>query len=486
MLNVWNLVLCVLGAVHSATGWTCDPTSNTGTDDDTSILQKLLDDPSCSEIALRRGQTFFVSTLFIRRSDFTLTIDGRLAGLPASFRRLRPDCTMEDGLEFAWTHWCAMLQVQAVRNVTLRGSGTVAPGGVGGTTPDFYSALHVQSTVGVTLAGLQVTCTAWWWCTVLHNVSQLHVSRLFVDGSTGRDGMDLVNCRHVLIEDSRIEGSDDALCFKTIKNGGLSAFASYNVSVRRCSVGSTWCNAVQFGSASEVAMSDFRFESLNVTSARKAGLSIVSMDGANIRRVAFSNVVIASPEVATPLYVKLGNRAACEDGKGSCWLPGSISDVNLTNISAVGWGHVSHPKPGHARSYTATIEGLNATHRVGPVRIDGLHLITPGGGTADDARVDPPISPLDYQPRYDGTRPASGLFIRYSRAVAIARSSVAVVDAASEGRPAVVIDHAVSVDVIGLQVLRGGVPCQIEARNCTGCELGGHARSCAWTPDLVG
>ena len=52
----------------------------------------------------------------------------------------------------------------------------------------------------------------------------------------GRDGLDCVNCRRVLIEDAAIEGSDDALCFKSIKNGGLEHFPSRDVLVRRCRV----------------------------------------------------------------------------------------------------------------------------------------------------------------------------------------------------------------------------------------------------------
>ena len=131
-------------------------------------------------------------------------------------------------------------------------------------------------------------------------------------------------------------------------------------------------------------------------------------------------------------------------------------------------------------------QGLNTTHRVGPIRIEGLDLITPGGGTAHDSRVDPPISPLDYQPRYDGTRPAFGLFVRFARGVAISRSSVAALNTAEEGRPAVVVDHLGRTNMSGLRVLGGGAPCQIEARNCTSCEFGGPARSCAWTPDEQG
>ena len=65
----------------------------------------------------------------------------------------------------------------------------------------------------------------------------------------------------------------------------------------------------------------------------------------------------------------------------------------MTGVTAIGWGNVSRPKPGHSTSYVATIEGLNATHRVGPLRIEGMKLTAPGGGTAADSEVDPPISP---------------------------------------------------------------------------------------------
>jgi polygalacturonase len=68
--------------------------------------------------------------------------------------------------------------------------------------------MHIRSTVGVRLVGVHVRCTAWWWCTALHNATDVYVSKVFVDGKFGRDGLDLVNCRRVLIEDSRIEGSD--------------------------------------------------------------------------------------------------------------------------------------------------------------------------------------------------------------------------------------------------------------------------------------
>ena len=455
--------------------------------DDTAALQRVLDDPSCSEVLLPAGSAFAASVLWVRRSDVTLTIEANatLAGLPAAFRAARPDCATEAGLEFNWTNWCALLRVTAAANFTLRGGGTLAPGGVGGAAPDFYSALHVRSTAAVSLSGVRVHCTAWWWCAVLHNATDVHVhGGLHVDGSAGRDGLDCVNCRRVLIEDAAIEGSDDALCFKSIKNGGLEHFPSRDVLVRRCTISSTWDNAVQFGSATEVDMANFTFEDVVLgPTARKAAVSLISMDGANISGVAFRNVTVGGADVATPLFVKLGNRAACEDGKGTCGRPGSITDVSFSGVRAEGWGNVTRAKPGHSRAYTVTIEGLNGSFPVGPgICFDGLRLVAPGGGAAADAARDPPISPLQYQPRYDGVRPSFGLFVRHARGVALRDAVIGA--AAPDGRPAIVLDDVQGMTLDGVSVVGGAAgACQLAARNSSGNWTDDGVRSCAWEPE---
>jgi len=152
---------------------------------------------------------------------------------------------------------------------------------------------------------------------------------------------------------------------------------------------------------------------------------------------------------------------------------------------------VSNPKPGHSVSYTATIEGLNASHRgVGPVKIVNLTLTTPGGGTAAETYVDPPTSPSQYQPRYDGVRPSYALFVRYARDITVASSSVGVRDGAHDGRPAFVFDEVQNMQMADVMVVPGAnanatAPCQIEARNSTGNWTGGgHLSSCTWRPQL--
>eukprot|EP00936_MAST-01D_sp_MAST-1D-sp1_P002361 g2361.t1 len=492
VLALYAVIGCL---AHSRT--TCDVSTRGAIGrlgvDDTAALQRVLDDINCEEIVLPADRTFSATALFVRRSDITLTFgnNAKLTGMPAAFREQRPDCRTEAGLEFNWTNWCSLLRVTSTRNFTLRGNGTIAPGGVGGSTPDFYSALHVQSTTGVQLSGgLRIHCTAWWWCTAMHNATNVNVMGVYIDGSTGRDGLDLVNCRRVMVEDSRIEGSDDALCFKTITNDGLDRFPSHDVLVRRSAIGSTWDNAIQFGSASEIDMTNFTIEDVVLTSGRKAGIGIVSMDGARISRLSFRNVTIDSTNVATPLFMKIGNRVDCEDGKGTCWKPGAIGDVNFTDIRARGWGNVSHPKPGHAQAYAPTIEGLNASYRIGPVRFEKLVLEAPGGGTAADAAVDPPLSPLQYQPRYDGRRPSYGLFVRYASDIYVSRSVVRVRAGRPEGRPAVVLDQVQNMQLADVMLCsranNSGNACQVEARSSTGnFSEGGRIHTCMWRPNTT-
>ena len=467
-----------------------------GMTDDTRAIQLALDDPTCDEVVFPSGGVFPASVLWVNRSDVTVTIkaNATLAGLPDAFKQLRPDCTSEDGLGFDWLHWCALMRVEARANFTLRGAGTLAPGGGGGDDPDFYSALHVSATERVRLEGVRVHCTAWWWCAAMHNATRVHVSRVFVDGAAGRDGMDLVNCRDVVIEDSRVEGSDDGLCFKTISDGGLAAHPARDVVVRRTALFSTWCNALQFGSATEVDMTNFSFSDLEITSARKAAIGIVTMDGANISALRFERVTIRGRDVATPLFVKIGHRPHGEnDLPTKNFAPGSIADARFVDVRAYDWGNVSDPKPGHAVSYTPTIEGLNATHRVGPgiTLGPGFNLTAPGGGDAVDALIDPPLSPGDYQPRYDGVRPAWALFVRHAAGFELAGPDATLTAAESDGRPAVVLDDVADAQIgPGAAVDNDGADpaavCQIALRNTTGQWPEDNDTAmprCAWAPD---
>jgi len=138
--------------------------------------------------------------------------------------------------------------------------------------------------------------------------------------------------------------------------------------------------------------------------------------------------------------------------------------------------------PGHASNYTLTIEGLNASYPVGPIKLERLAVEAPGGGTAEQALIDPPLAPTDYQPRKEGVRPSWGLFVRYATGIEFVDSALSAVQ--SDERPALVMDNALGSNFSGTSVDdagRGG--CQLALRNASGQwpDVG----VCEWAPNAA-
>ena len=248
-----SLVAVLMGACVSKLVAGCDVTHpdygavGDGMNDDTSSIQAVLDDPKCPEVLFPAGKKFKAGSLHLTRSNVVLTLenDSELEGDEKHIKQCDDEAD--------WRGWCSFFTVDSAENVTIRGNGTLAGGGKQG---QHWSTLHIRSTVGVDMGGggTRIYCTNSWWCTVMHNASNVYIHELFIDGSKGRDGLDLVNSREILIENSRIEGSDDGLCFKTQADSGLSEWIAESVYVRDSYLSSHCCNAIQFGSRTEVDM----------------------------------------------------------------------------------------------------------------------------------------------------------------------------------------------------------------------------------------
>eukprot|EP01052_Picozoa_sp_SAG31_P004832 SAG31_NODE_204_length_20414_cov_19.143392_24_plen_289_part_00 len=241
-------------------------------------------------------------------------------------------------------------------------------------------------------------------------------------------------------------GGDDAVKFGSDYSTGK-IVESYDVNVTNSIVGSNGCNALQFGSETLGNFHEYLFENISITSAGKAGIGIVSMDGAQIYNVVYRNITVEN--ATTALYMYIGGRLrrppaglASNDS-----LVGSIHDITIENVHAT---RVFHP---YGRNWTATIEGqppdtsagLNQFHYVGPkIVFTNFSDQSAGGGSASS--IVPPHPSLSYPPRYLGYRPAFGMFVR--RAKGLSLSHVNVTYAEADGRPAFMFSdvHDVKID----------------------------------------
>ena len=277
-------------------------------------------------------------------------------------------------------------------------------------------------------------------------VSLLGCENVLVDGVTIRDGyadgIDPDCCRFVRIANCDIDCWDDAICIKTSLSLGEPT-PTEHVTVANCTLRSS-CNNFKIGTETSGAVRNIAVTNCTMVgrpadppSDENAGIAVESADGAVVRGVVVSNVVME--DVATPIFVRLGNRGRGLDPP----VAGSIAAVRIANVVASG------------ATFTSSITGL-ADHPVRDVSIDGLIVETAGEGEA--VGLDIPEQ-TDHYPRATmfGPLPARALYVRHAEFLTL--REVEVRGGSGDARPAVVCDDVRDLRLSGL---RAGEPAFLE------------------------
>ncbi|MEU7899368.1 glycosyl hydrolase family 28 protein [Nonomuraea sp. NPDC049152] len=262
-----------------------------------------------------------------------------------------------------------------------------------------------------------------------------------------RDGINLINSWNVTVTNSRIEASDDAIALKSDYALGHT-YTSQNIRVRDTVVYSHENNALQFGSETCGDFRDVRFENVTVLGAGKAGIGMVSMDGATIEDVHYTNVTLN--KTTTPVFMKIGERRRCPGSPPA----GRIRNIHLTNVTG---SNLTAPEPSGTTGgseLTSTITGTPAVD-IGPdLTFTGVKLDVPGGHPASDANRVPGEFPTTYPPRDYGTRPAYGFWARHVTGLTFDGGSRATFED-NDGRPGFIVDDGSNVKLEGVVAERG-------------------------------
>src|SRR5581483_3850418 len=183
--------------------------------------------------------------------------------------------------------------------------------------------------------------------------------------STDRDAFDLINSSHVLIMNSRIEGSDDSMCLKADFALGAK-FENSDIHVINCSILSTGNNAIQFGSETIGDFFDCSFSGITIGSAGKAGLGVTSQDGSIIDGISFSDITMQ--HCSTPIFIKLDDQNRPSSDPHPL---GRIRNLSFQNITAT---HSTQ----NGTEFTSVVHGKAGTP-VQNVTFDNVHLTVVGG-----------------------------------------------------------------------------------------------------------
>ncbi|WP_051366948.1 glycosyl hydrolase family 28 protein [Hamadaea tsunoensis] len=323
----------------------------------------------------------------------------------------------------------AMFYGDRLTNLAFTGSGTLDGGGnlITGNpaSGEADKILSLTRCTGLTLNGITLR-RGGHFAILTNNCNDITSDQLKIFTSSDRDAWNIISATNVTITNADINGNDDAIVFKSDYALGAK-LPNGHVRVSDSHVSAGCCNAVMFGSETCGDFTDYVFERLNITSADKSGLGMVSMDGANISDVHYRDITMTG--VASPIMQKIGTRKRCGNSPGV----GHISNVTYENITATG---KSSPQ------FAPTLWGEAGSNQITNVSFTNVHITVPGGSSAVSTAV-PTNDPTNYNPNSIGTRPAYGWYIHNAANVTFTDSSVEF--AANDNRPAVIANTGSSV-----------------------------------------
>jgi polygalacturonase len=288
-------------------------------------------------------------------------------------------------------------------------------------------------------------------------VDNLTIDNLKID--TNRDGIDIDACKNVRISNCSVNSPfDDGICPKSSYALGY-ARATENVTITNCQLSGydegTFLDGTykrefrnQNGTFSPTGRIKFGTESnggfKNITVSNcvfdySRGLALEAVDGALLEDVTITNITMRDIS-NSPIFLRLGNRARGPKEKTTV---GALRRVIISNIVV----YNADPK------YASIISGIPG-HPIEDVRLSNIRIYSQGGGTKEQAALDPPEKEDAYpEPTMFGELPAYGFFIRHVKALQM--NDVEVSYLKEDARPPFVMNDVKGADFFRLRAQHG-------------------------------
>jgi polygalacturonase len=293
---------------------------------------------------------------------------------------------------------------------------------------------------------------------LLTGVDNLTVDNLKID--TDRDGIDIDCCQNVRVSNCTVNSPwDDGICPKSSYALGY-ARATRNVTITNCWVTGTYelgsvldgtfkkfplqpgvraggtgrikCGTESNGGFINITISNCVFEGCQ-------GYALETVDGALLEDITITNTTMRDL-VSGPLFMRLGARLR---GPKETTKVGTLKRVLVSNLEC-------YNAPLKVSSVLSGIPG----YAIEDVKLSSIYIETVGGGSADDAKVQPPEYENKYpEPGMFGPMPASGFFLRHMRNLEM--SHVEIANSTPDARPAFYLTDVERADFFAVTAPRG-------------------------------
>ncbi len=383
-----------------------------GSTNDQSAIQQAIDACAGSggTVVLENG-TFLTGQITLA-SNMTLHIDSTatVLGIKSDDESHYPHHLLETKYPNRMREDCQrrLIYGNHVRNVTITGGGTINGQGTHekwmnvrnlGTEKDRPSILAFVGAANVTVEDITLLYPACWTQVYIESDS-ITIRNIRVNTgelTPNRDGIDIVDCHHVLIEDCFIQSEDDGICFKS-----GSEYGCKDVVVRRCTIDKLNVipgNCIKLGTDGLGSFVDFEFTDLKLINAfAQTAIVLESMDGAVLDNINISNVDI--DHCGQAIFILLADRKRTVPGRKP--RIGTISNVYFRNIRGRNF----------TQQFPSIITGIPG-HNLQNITFENLDLIVKGGARTLGPRV------MEYDGKYPegnkfGQTNAYGFFVRHA------------------------------------------------------------------------
>lgn len=270
------------------------------------------------------------------------------------------------------------------------------------------------------------------------------------------DGIDMQASSNIHISNCDIYTMDDAIVFKN-RNPKYYGKACENITITNCIL-TTICSGFKIGTESlndfknivfsnsiiragkpddDLAKTALSFvEPINYKAmlAPISGISIETVDGANLNGITITNIVMEN--ILVPIFLRLANRGAGEQ-KVSVPVPGSLKDVIISNIVA------------YDASYASSISAIPGYY-VENVILKNILIKTKGGG---DTKLAQKVMDEKIQQYPEGTMwgpmSMSGFFVRHVKGLQMI--DIKIIVSEEDMRPLIKIDDVSDLYINNLQ-----------------------------------
>lgn len=243
-----------------------------------------------------------------------------------------------------------------------------------------------------------------------------------------RDGIDIVDCHKVLIEDSYIESEDDGICFKS-----GSEYGCKDIIVRRCVVDKLNVkagNCFKLGTDGLGSFMNFDVSELVLKNVyQNSAFCIESMDGAVIDNLNFRDCQISNCGQA--IFILLADRKRTVPERKT--RIGAISNIHFKNITGTNF----------TQNYPSIITGIKG-HNIQNITFENLIFELKGGIDTSNQTV------MEYDGKYPegsyfGNTNAFGFFIRHTDSVTFTNCKIT--SKVTDKRPWLIHEDTQNIDI---------------------------------------